>query len=157
MEWEYKREESEVAGTVPEGKHRIRVKSAEKCVSKQGKDMLSITFEVSGYNQLIFHYIVFMPDKPEITNRKLTQFFDSFKDIPEGSRDLSSWIGKTGACMVKHEEYNDKIQLRIHYFLRTDEQSDLPAWIEPKKKEDGREDKEIPFTPIPEGEEMPWD
>lgn len=157
MDWEYRREESEAIGIVPEGRHRIRVKNAEKVVSKQGKDMLSIVFEVSGYNQLIFHYIVFMPDKPEITNRKLTQFFDSFKDIPEGSKDLGSWIGKTGACMIKHEEYNDKTQLRIHYFLRADEQSDLPAWVEPKKKEDGKEDKEIPLTPIAEGEEMPWD
>ena len=83
MAWEYKREESQFA-VLPEGRYRIRIKSADKVVAKTGRDMLSFCFEVSGKSNLLFHNIVFLEDRPDITNRSLTQFFDSFKDIPEG-------------------------------------------------------------------------
>lgn len=129
MAWEYKREESTSERMViPEGEHRIRIKSADKAVSKSGNDMLKLTFEVSGYNSLLFHYIVFMADRPEITNRMLTQFFDSFKDIPEGDFDTSHWIGKVGAAKVKHEEYNGNKSAKIHYFINANKQADLPPW-----------------------------
>ena len=156
MEWNYQREES-AKKIVPEGKYRIRIKSAEKAISKSGNEMLALVFDISGYNQPLFHYITFMSDHPEITNRKLTALFDSFKDIKEGDCNTANWIGKTGACMIKHEDYNGEKTIRMHYFLKAAEQTDLPAWVEPKKKDEGKEDKEIPFTPIPEGEEMPWD
>lgn len=133
--WEYKREESTEFKPIPEGKHRIRIKSADKTVSKSGNDMLALQFEVSGYNSILYHYIVFMQDKPEITNRMLTQFFDSFKDIPDGEFNTEKWIGKVGACQIKHEEYNDKITARLHYFIKADKQADLPPWEEPEKKE----------------------
>lgn len=132
--WNYQREESEFK-PIPEGKHRIRIKSADKAVSKSGNDMLVLQFEVSGYNSTLYHYIVFMQDKPEITNRMLTQFFDSFKDIPDGEFDTSKWIGKVGACQIKHEEYNDKVTAKLHYFIRADRQADLPPWKEPESKE----------------------
>ena len=132
MAWEYKREESNSEfQVIPEGEYRIRIKSADKAVSKSGNDMLKLTFEVSGYNSLLFHYIVFMADRPEITNRMLTQFFDSFKDIPEGEFDTNKWIGKVGACKVKHEEYNGKQSAKIHYFIKANKQNELPAWKEP--------------------------
>lgn len=132
MAWEYKREESSNEfQVIPEGEYRIRIKSADKAVSKSGNDMLKLTFEVSGYNSLLFHYIVFMADRPEITNRMLTQFFDSFKDIPEGEFDTSKWIGKVGAAKVKHEEYNGKQSAKIHYFINANKQGSLPAWKEP--------------------------
>lgn len=155
MAWDYKRNESKGDyKPIPEGKHRIRIKSAEKAVSKNsGRDMISLQFEVSGKSGLLFHHIVFMPDKPDVTNRMLTSFFDSFKDIPDGSFDLDAWVGKVGACMVKHEEYNDKVQARIHYFIKPDEAVGLPAWVEPQHKDgdsaggDGGTD----FVSVPEG------
>lgn len=132
MAWEYKREESNSEfQVIPEGEYRIRIKSADKQVSKSGNDMLKLTFEVSGYNSLLFHYIVFMPDRVEMTNRMLTQFFDAFKDIPEGEFDTNKWIGKVGACKVKHEEYNGKQSAKIHYFINANKQGSLPAWKEP--------------------------
>lgn len=138
MAWSYNREESTGFNTnIPEGKHRIRVKSAEKAVSKTGNDMLVLQFEVSGYNATIYHYITFMPDKPEITNRMLTQFFDAFKDIADGEFDTSKWIGKVGACTVKHEEYNGNTNAKIGYFIHADKQSDLPAWKEPSNSGSG--------------------
>ena len=127
MAWEYKREEQHFE-PLPEGKYRVRIKSAEKAVSKSGKDMLVVQLEVSGSTKVLYHYIVFMPDRAEMTNRMLTQFFDSFKDIPEGDFNMNNWIGKVGAVMIKHEEYNGSTRERISYFISADKQDDLPPW-----------------------------
>jgi hypothetical protein len=143
--WNYQREESEFR-PIPEGKHRIRIKSAEKRVSKSGNDMLALQFEVSGYSSILYHYITFMPDKPEITNSMLTQFFDSFKDIPDGEFDTNKWIGKVGACQIKHEEYNDKITAKLHYFIKADKQKDLPPWKEPENKENSAPIRDVDVT-----------
>lgn len=133
MAWEFKREESKGFDTkIPEGLHRIRIKSAERAVSKSGNDMLVLQFEVSGHKGLLYHYITFMQDKPEITNRMLTAFYDAFRDIPEGDTNLASWIGKVGACSVKHEDYNGNVQAKIWYFVAAERQGDLPAWVEPE-------------------------
>lgn len=130
MAWSFKREEQQFQ-IIPEGKHRIRINSVEKAISKNGRDMLSFKFDVSGYSSSLFNNIVFLEDRPEITNRILTQFFDSFKDIPEGDFNIQNWVGKVGACMVKHEEYNGKTQARLSYFIDRKQQEDLPAWKEP--------------------------
>lgn len=131
MNWSFKREESTGFSTnIPEGKHRVRIKSAKKDVSKNsGNDMLVLELEVNGYpNESVFNYITFLDDKPEITNRMLTQFFDSFKDIPEGDFNMNNWIGKVGACTIKHSEYNDNISAKVGYFIPANRQTDLPAW-----------------------------
>ena len=127
--WNYTREEQQFE-LLPEGKYRIRVANADKAQSKNGNDMLVLQFEVSGSTKILWHYIVFMPDRPEITNRMLTQFFDSFKDIPEGDFNMKNWIGKVGACKIKHEVYNDEKRERISYFISADKQNDLPQWQE---------------------------
>ena len=131
MAWEYQREEQSFE-VLPEGKYRIRIKSAEKAVSKSGNDMLALQFDVSDHSQILYHYITFMKDRPEITNRMLTQFFDSFKDIKDGDFNMTNWIGKVGACNVKHEEYNGNPSAKISYFIKADKQDDLPPWKEPK-------------------------
>lgn len=137
MAWEFKREETEFE-VLPEGQYRISIKSAEKAISKSGNDMLALQFEVSGSNTILYHYIVFMNDRPEITNRMLTQFFDSFKDIPEGDFNMQNWIGKVGACKVKHDEYNGKETAKVSYFIHKDKQDDLPPWKEPSNTEEGK-------------------
>lgn len=155
MSWEFKREESKNFVTkLPEGKHRIRIKSADKAISKNGNDMLALQFDVSGYDVTLYHYIVFMADRPEITNRMLTQFFDSFKDIPEGEFDISKWIGKVGACQVKHEEYNGNTNAKINYFLHADKQGDLPPWKEPERAEGSGDADFHPVEDLPE--ELPF-
>ncbi len=132
MSWNYQRDESTGFKPIPVGDHRIRIAKAEKAVSKTGKDMLTLEFEVSGYNSKLYHYIVFLPDRPEITNRNLTQFFDSFKDIPDGDFNTANWIGKVGACAVKHEEYNGNVSAKIKWFIHKDKQGNLPPWKEPE-------------------------
>lgn len=158
MGWNYQRDESTGFKPIPEGEHRIRIKAAEKAVAKTGKDMLSLTFEVSGYNGKLFHNIVFLPDRPEITNRNLTQFFDSFKDIPEGDFDTSHWVGKVGACRVKHEEYNGSTKAAIQWFIHKDKQGNLPAWKEPDNGSDATMGAGQPNVDVPKGvdEECPW-
>ena len=130
MAWEFKREESNYT-LIPEGDHRIRIESAEMAVSSNGNNMIKLKFEISGYSSKLFNNIVFLPDRPEITNRMLTAFYDSFKDIPEGDNHLSQWVGKVGACHVKHEDYKGNMQAKVHYFLKADKQVDLPPWKEP--------------------------
>ena len=143
MAWDFKREESSGFEVIPEGKYRIRIKSADKAISKNGNDMLVLQFEVNGYASSLFHYIVFMEDRPEITNRMLTQFFDSFKDIPEGDFNTANWIGKVGACTVKHEEYNGEKRAKLGYFIHKDRQGDLPLWGKNEGEEGGG--GELPF------------
>ena len=129
MAWNYQREETSFA-PLPEGRYRIRIKAVQKAQSSKGNDMLVLQFDVSGSAKTLYYYIVFMPDKPEITNGKLTQFFDSFKDIKDGDFDILNWVGKVGACMIKHELYNGEKRERISYFIKADKQKDLPPWKE---------------------------
>ena len=130
MAWEYKREEQTFA-PLPEGKYRVRIKEADKAKSSKGNDMLILQLEVSGSTKILYHYITFMPDKAEMTNRMLTAFFDSFKDISEGDFNMNNWIGKIGAVKIKHEEYNGEMSEKISYFIASDKQDDLPPWKNP--------------------------
>ena len=130
MAWEFKREERQFP-VLPEGKYRVRIKEADKAISKSGNDMLVLQFEVSGNTTILYHYIVFLDDRPEITNRMLTQFFDSFKDIPEGDFNMANWIGKVGAVKTKNEMYDGTERPKISYFISADKQSDLPPWVNP--------------------------
>lgn len=122
MEWNYQRTEN-TYDEIPVGEHRVRIADAEKAISKNGNDMLVITLDVSGYRSRLWHYVVFMPDHPEITNRNLTSIFDSF-GIPDGDFNLANWKGKVGGCMTKEDEYGTKIR----YFLSKKKQETLPPW-----------------------------
>lgn len=125
MEWNYQREESTFE-EIPVGEHRVRIADAEKAISKNGNDMLVLTLDVSGYRSRLWHYVVFMPDHPEITNRNLTAIFDSF-GIADGDFNLANWKGKVGACMTKQDDFGTKVR----YFLSRKKQESLPPWKEP--------------------------
>lgn len=139
MSWNFKREEQQFT-PIPEGDYRIRIKDADKAVSSNGNDMLVLKFEVSGKKSLLFHNIVFLNDRPEITNRMLTRFFDSFKDIPEGDFNMANWIGKVGAAHVFHEEYNGEVRAKIKYFIDAKKQDTLAPWQEPDNAGSGSSD-----------------
>ena len=132
MEWKFERVEQKFEA-LPVGKYRLRIKDAEKAVSKNsGNDMLIVTLEVSGSNQQLIHYIPFLADKPEVTNRMLTQFFDSFGI--DGDFNLANWKGKCGGCQTKLEEFDGNERAKISYFLSKKQQEELPAWQEGEKK-----------------------
>lgn len=145
MAWNFKRTE-QTFDTIPAGDHRVIIDSAEQAVSKNGNDMLVIKLKVSGYNSMIWHYIVFMDSKPEITNQKLTQLFDSF-GIEDGNFNLASYVGKAGAAHVK---IDDQGYPKVAWFIHKNKQDRLPPWKgdipAPKQSE-----------PIPvEDEDVPW-
>lgn len=146
MEWKFERVEQKFEA-LPVGKYRLRIKDAEKAISKGGNDMLIVTFEVSGSNQTLMHYIPFLADKPEVTNRMLTQFFDSFGI--DGDFNLANWKCKCGGCQTKMEEYDGNERARISYFLSKKQQEELPAW------QDG-EKKKPTLTPVQDDDQMPF-
>lgn len=133
-EWNFSREEQPSFAPIPEGAYRVRIAEAEKAVSKNGNDMLTLKLDVSGHAGYLFDHIVFLPDRPEITNGKLTRIFDSFKDIKEGDFNLNNWKGKVGAVQVKHEEYNGNQQAKVHHYIAADKQGGLAPWKEPERK-----------------------
>ena len=103
MAWNFQRTE-QTFQQIPAGDHRVVIDSAEQAVSKSGNDMLVIKLRVSGYSSMLWHYIVFMDDRPEITNQKLTQFFDSF-----GIAD-------------------DQGYSKVAWFIHKNKQDNLPPW-----------------------------
>lgn len=131
MNWNFAREETKNFN-VPEGPHRIKIASAKLAKSKAGNDMLALQFDVSGINTRLYHYITFLPNNPSLTNKLLTQFFDSFSDITCGDFDFNNWIGKTGACMVAKEK-DDPTRTRLYYFINAIDQSGLDVWQDPPR------------------------
>lgn len=125
MDWQYKREESQ--DTIPEGKYRCVIQSAEMAESKKGNDMIVLKLALSGQWMSVWYYIVFLDDRPEITNRNLTQLFDSF-GMDEGDLCIANWVGKAGACTIKHDEYDGKTTAKVGYFIPKAKQVDLPPW-----------------------------
>ena len=151
-EWKFERVEQHFE-ELPVGRYRLRIKTAEKAISNtSGNDMLVLTFEVSGSKQTLRHYIPFLADKPEVTNRMLTALFDSF-GIADGDFNLAGWIGKVGGCQTKMEEYNGEDRAKINYFLSKKQQEELPDWQGdeyPSELPTGgwvemKDDEELPF------------
>lgn len=142
MAWQFKREETEFE-ELAEGRYRVMIVDAEMAVSKSGNDMLVIKMQVSDSKRNLWNYITFLDDRPEITNRMLTQFFDSF-GIDDGNFNLKSYLGKIGGCQVKHDQDG---RARVQYFLSKKQQESLPAWKgeAPKFEELDGEDEELPF------------
>ena len=118
---------------IPVGEHRVRIEKAEEGVSQAGNQMIKLILEVSGHNSKLFHNLVFLTDKPEVTNQKLGELFNSF-DIQPGNFNLNTWAGKVGAAKVKHEVYNGENQAKVAYFINKERQTSLPAWVEPSNK-----------------------
>lgn len=155
MNWGFKREK---AIDIPDGKHKLQIKAAEKAVSKKGNPMLILTFRVWAQPGQLFYYIPFLKDKPEVTNRLLTSLFDSFSKIGEGNFDLATWVGAVGWGVIGHEDYNGEMQPKVKYFI-TKEDLDWLEDIEEEEKEEKESDtekkeekeekgsEEVPVTP----------
>ena len=144
MAWNFKRTE-QTFDTIPAGDHRVVIDSAEQAVSKNGNDMLVIKLRVSGYNSMLWHYIVFMDQRPEITNQKLTQFFDSF-GIEDGNFNLASYVGKAGAAHVKIDENGYS---KVAWFIHKDKQGNLPPWK-------GELPSKPQAVPVESPDDCPW-
>lgn len=133
--WKFERVEDERKyDLIPEGAFRVRIESADKTQSRTGNDMITIKLAVSGFNNYLWDHIVFLSDNVALTNSKITKLIDSFGIPDEKATDLQYWVGKVGACVVKHEEYNGSINPKVHYYLRkgSKEEQVLPMWVEKK-------------------------
>ncbi len=160
LNWNYNANEYEEQSfkPIPVGEHRVRIASAEEQVSSKGNQMIKLVLDVSGYNSTIWHWVVFMPDNQKLTNQKLGEIFNSF-GIQPGNLNIATWIGKTGAAKVKHENYNDEISPKIAYFIGKDRQDKLPAWVEPSNKAavtGQATTNNNGFTPVPTPNDLPW-
>jgi len=126
MAWKYERKESQI--TVPVGKHRLRIENAEMGQAKSsGNDMISLTLSISGSNLHIWDRIVFLEDKPDVTNRMCTAVFDAF-GIEEGNFDFATWRGRVGVAQTKIDESG---YAKIAYYVKKGKEGDLPPWVEP--------------------------
>ncbi len=133
--------------TIPVGDHRVRINNVEPTKSKSGNDMLKLTFDVSNHSGKLFHYLVFLPDQPQITNTKLHAIYSSF-GIKPGEQDLTKWLNQAGACHVKHEMYNNNSTAKISYFIKKENQKNLPEWVEKSSnnnKQQSFNNDDIPF------------
>ena len=133
---------------IPNGDYRMIIRGAEKAMSKdiiKPKKMIKLKLGVSGYAKSIYHYIVFLPDNREVTNRNLTNFFRSF-GIQGGNFNLDSYLGKEGAGRV---EIDSNGYEKVKYFLEGTMKDRLPAFAPPAKKakveKTKQEEDDIPF------------
>ena len=130
INWSYNPEDYGKIKPVTPGQYRVRIDNAEEQVSKTGRDMIKMTLKVSGYNQKVYHYFVFLPDNPEMTNDKLGRIFDSFGITP-GDLNVLNWKGKVGAAEISNETDNQgNMQSRVKFFIQRKNQNSLPAWQE---------------------------
>ena len=132
---------------IPNGDYRMIIRGAEKAMSKdiiKPKKMIKLKLGVSGYAKSIYHYIVFLPDNREVTNRNLTNFFRSF-GIEGGNFNLDSYLGKEGAGRI---EIDSNGYEKVKYFLEGTMKDRLPAFAPPAKKAkvvEPKKEDDIPF------------
>ena len=132
---------------IPNGDYRMIIRGAEKAMSKdiiKPKKMIKLKLGVSGYAKSIYHYIVFLPDNREVTNRNLTNFFRSF-GIQGGNFNLDSYLGKEGAGRI---EIDSNGYEKVKYFLEGTMKDRLPAFAPPAKKAkvvEPKKEDDIPF------------
>lgn len=149
FDWNYEETKSDFESeTIPNGDYRMIIRGAEKAMSKDTvnpKKMIKLKLGVSGYAKNIYHYIVFLPNNREITNRNLTNFFRSF-GIEGGNFNLDSYLGKEGAGRI---EIDSNGYEKVKYFLEGTMKDRLPAFAPPAKKakveKPKQEEDDIPF------------
>ena len=149
FDWNYEETKSDFESEqIPNGDYRMIIRGAEKAMSKDTvnpKKMIKLKLGVSGYAKNIYHYIVFLPNNREITNRNLTNFFRSF-GIEGGNFNLDSYLEKEGAGRV---EIDSNGYEKVKYFLEGTMKDRLPAFAPPAKKakveKPKQEEDDIPF------------
>ena len=147
--WNYEETKSDFESEqIPNGDYRMIIRGAEKAMSKDTvnpKKMIKLKLGVSGYAKSVFHYIVFLPNNREVTNRNLTNFFRSF-GIQGGNFNLDSYLGKEGAGRI---EIDSNGYEKVKYFLEGTMKDRLPAFAPPAKKakveKPKQEEDDIPF------------
>lgn len=125
--WNYDKKKAQAADLMPEGAVRVEIVSVEEQTSKKGNEMFKIVLRPSNQTSKLFHYLVFMPEFENMTNKNIKNIYDCFG---LDSLEISKWFGAKGAVNVKHEEYNGELQAKVGSFIPLTEQTNLPEFIE---------------------------
>lgn len=92
---------------IPEGTHKVMIDQAEPRQAKSGRDMIAFTMRVSGHSGKLFHNLVNMEDRPEITDQNIGMMLACFNVPDEMAVSFPAWVGKMGGVVVKHEQGQD--------------------------------------------------
>ena len=116
----YQRQEQ--ASTPRVGKLRCAIVDVQESTSKaSGRPMLVVTVQPSNSKAQVKTYIV----KNDNFNRNLTQLYDAFPSIPEGSDNFVEWIGAIGAADFA---IDDRGYLKVKWFVTPDKVANLPPF-----------------------------
>lgn len=144
MEWTYKRDETVAAAKT--GIRRCVIVEAEEAVSKtSGNPMIVVTVRPSGSKAKVKSFIV----KNANFDRNMTQFYESFTSIPEGSFDFVSWIGAEG---IANFGINDRGYLEVKWWVSPEKCGELPPFEGEKPTQQTVEH----FTPVADTDDMPF-
>ena len=135
-DWNYKRDDTQYAR---EGNYWATITEAEEKKSKSGNDMLVVTYSIDGTATTIKDFFV----QGEYFNRRITKFFDAFKNIADGDFSYIKWIGKKGAVNLGKD---DNGYLKIKRYIASDsvELKDMSA-PEPEAESLVIDDDNLPF------------
>ena len=116
---------------IPEGDHRVRIRTAEEFTSQSGNEGFKITLDVSGHSGSLWYYLMLDASDPKKTNQRIGKFLDSFSITNTNLNAYSTWVGKVGAVRVKHEDYNGNTSSKVAFLLSSKDKDSLPPWKEP--------------------------
>ena len=111
---------------IPEGDHRVRIIDVVEKTFKSGNSGYEITFEVSGFSNKLWYYLVLNPADTKKTNQRIGSFFESFGITNPDLSHYRTWIGKVGAVCVKHETFNGFLTPKPAFCLNKKRQEGLP-------------------------------
>jgi hypothetical protein len=96
-------------------REKVKITGTQYKNSKAGNRMIALTLETPS-GERIYHYITFIPDKPDITNRMLDNFFKGFK-IKSGNFEFSEWLGQEAEAELADEEWNGRTYKKVKFFV----------------------------------------
>ena len=144
-DWNYQREDSRTDAL--KGKYRCVIVDVEETTSKtSGLPMIVVTVRPSGTKFKVKTSIV----KNDKFNKNMTQFYDSFPEIPEGTFNFVEWVGCEGAAEFGEDEQG---YTRLKWFISAQKTESLPPFegekperqVVTKIDELDDDDDELPF------------
>ena len=94
---------------------KVKITGTQFTQSKARNRMINLLLATSA-GETIHHYITFLPNKPDVTNRILDSFFKAF-EIKSGNFDFSDWLGREAEAELVDEEWNGKMYKKVKYFV----------------------------------------
>lgn len=107
---------------IPEGDHRVRIKSVEEKLFSSGNEGFEIMLDVAGYESKLWYYLALDPREPQKTNQRIGMFFDSFAIRDYDLAHYNDWVGCDGAVRVKHNMYKGKMSASVIFCLSRSQQ-----------------------------------